>query len=554
MKIKVVTPTTYGKDIKDALKELDYFFTELGVKTSDDAEWVLSLGNTDLAKKSNTLDLVNGLYDDGFIIKTIDKTYFIVAPDERGVLFGVYEWLHELAGLEVYSSEQYELGSFVFAPVNKKVNPSLAYRARGWYPWNKYNPEIKNRLRYTEPNWITFSHTMLTILPKSKYYESHPEYYATPLAQQLCFTNEEMTEAFIKESIERYITPENMKGKRTAIFFVGQEDNGFFCQCEKCKASYEKIGLSGTMIVFVKKVAKAINEYVEKNMPNNIIKTVTFAYASTNQLPVDDNFKPLDESVMFEKNMGIMLTLGAHNIKEKDLTTRKKYLKDVLTLGGESYIWTYDSIFDDELIFLDTLDYGKFYNELFIKNGAMLHYDQGHYSANIAFDELSNYVRAKMMWDITLDQNALAKDFIRAFYKEGAKEVETYYNELCELEKSWDFREDVLLFVRRTPELKNPNSFPKDKLLRWIDLLTKGIVNAKEEKVKLRIVRERLTPIYLLVEIYGEELEKEYLKNLIDTFYQDALNNNVSYYAEHGPENYNKDMHAKITQWRSLII
>ena len=53
MKIKVVTPTTYGADIVDALKELDYFLTELGVKICDDAKWTLSLGNTILAKEND---------------------------------------------------------------------------------------------------------------------------------------------------------------------------------------------------------------------------------------------------------------------------------------------------------------------------------------------------------------------------------------------------------------------------------------------------------------------------------------------------------------------
>ena len=69
-------------------------------------------------------------------------------------------------------------------------------------------------------------------------------------------------------------------------------------------------------------------------------------------------------------------------------------------------------MFDDELIYVDTFDYAKYYNKMFIENGAMMHYDQGHYNANIAFDELSNYVRAKLMWDVSLDEQVLINDFI----------------------------------------------------------------------------------------------------------------------------------------------
>ena len=548
--VKILLPDKYGEDIEYALREAEFFLPLAGVSVGG-GEWVLSLGNTSLAKE-NAVKAANDLYDDGFVIKTVGKVWFIVAPDERGVLFGVYEWLKDLAGLEVYASDEFEIGKFTLKAVDKTINPSLCYRSRAWYVWNKYDKQIFNRLRYTDPKWITFAHTMLSILPKSKYYAEHPEYYATPMAQQLCFTNEEMTDAFIKEALNRYITPENLEGRRTSLFFVGQEDNAFFCQCEKCKAAYAKYGLSGTMLLFVKKVAKAVNEHVKKYYPDKIVKTLTFAYGQTNNLPVDENYKPIDESLIFEKNMGIMITVGTHDMDESRIKRNERYIKACKALGGEPYLWSYDSVFDDELIYLETFDCMDFYNKAFVANGTVMHYDQGHYSANISFDEMSNYVRAKKMWDISLDKDALIRDFVRAFYKEGAKQVFTYYEEMRELQKSWKF--DASLFVRTSPKLKSTEAFPKDKLICFTDILTDGVNAAKDKKVKMRIARERLTPLYLLVELYGEELDKKFLKNLIDTFSQDVLENNVAYYAEHGPENYNKDMHAKITQWRALLI
>ena len=552
--IHLIVPLSYGEKIETAIQEAKFFLKNVGIQTTVSnepclGEWNLSLGKTQEAFSRGLWNIADDLYDDGFVIKTIEKIWYVVSSDETGVLFGLYEWLKETAKLEIYSAEQFEMEEFTFLDVNKKVNPSFAYRGRGWYPWNKYDVATKNRLRYNEPNWITFAHTMLSILPKSKYYKDHPEYYATPTPMQLCLTNEEMTKAFIKESLENYITPEKLRGRRTGIFFVGEEDNSLWCQCENCKKAYAKYGLTGVLQGFVKKVTKAVNEHVEKTMPDKIVKTVTFAYGA-NQFPVDENFKPLDESVIFEKNMGIMLTVSTtyENWKERI----EKYIKACKALGGESYVWSYDSIFDDELLFWDTLETGKELNELLVEHNALMHYDQGHYNANISFDELSNYVRGKLMWDVTLDEKALTKDFIRAFYKEGAEAVQTYYDEYSALQKSWNFL--VQMYLRYDSIMKTKESYPQDKLERWVGLLTDAIEKCADEQVKLRIARERLTPLYLLVELYGEDLDKNTLAEYIEIFAKDTLENNIAYFAEHGPEYFAKDMHAKVTQWRSLLL
>lgn len=553
-KINVIIPKSHGEKVGTALDEVKYFLGQVGVavdvcETPKQDGWTLSIGKTESAQEQGLLHVADDLYDDGFVIQTIGNTWYVISADEVGVLFGVYEWLKELTGLEVYSAEQFEIKKFRCKEVNKRVNPSFAYRGRGWYPWNKYDEATKNRLRYNEPNWITFAHTMLSIVPKSKYYEAHPEYFATPTPLQLCFTNEEMTQVFIQESLERYIKPENMHGRRTAMFFVGEEDNGYFCQCENCKKAYEKYGLTGTLHAFVKKVAKAVNEHVEKTMPECTVKTVTFAYGAK-EFPVDENFKPLSEEVMFEKNMGVMICSSLQG--EKDKLALEKLIKSCSALGGESYIWTYDSIFDDELIFWETAKKGKDLNLLLHRNNALLHYDQGHYNANISFDELSNYVRGKLMWDVTLDEEVLIKDFIRAFYKDCAEAVQTYYYETRELQATWDFT--VPCFLRHNGMPKTKTSYPKEKLLRWVQLLTDAISSTTDEQVKLRVARERLTPMYLLVELYGEEMEKGELSYYVEEFTKDVLENNVAYYAEHGPEYFTKDMHAKLTEWRSLLI
>ena len=64
--------------------------------------------------------------------------------------------------------------------------------------------------------------------------------------------------------------------------------------------------------------------------------------------------------------------------------------------------------------------------------------------------------------------------------------------------------------------------------------------------------RELLTPLYLYLEIYALETDKELLKQYVDMFERICQENNIIYRAEHGAE-YSKDIETKMATWRSLL-
>lgn len=553
--------TTEEKDGKVlfALQELDYFLPLVGVaktESKQDATAVLSLGFTNEAKEQGfTESDVEDLKDDGFTIKTVGNTYYVLAKTEYGILYGVYAFLEQLCGVKVYGVDEIKTGKANFKPLNITENPTFDFRERPWLFWSKYNKTFHTRLRLHEPYWLTPYHSTFVVLPPKEYRFEHPDWYAGS-GQQICFTNDDAFEEYAKNSLAIVDKFKSAKA-RTALMMVGQEDTNGYCECAKCKEHYEKYGgVSGVIMRFVNKLAKRINEYVEENMPEKTVKCVAFSYGKTAIPPVDENLNPVHESVCAEKGVGIFYApLGANWSKplcdeEWNKDTARSF-EAYKKLGYEAYLWPYDSVFDDELLFFSEYHNVKTDFLAFRDMRSILVLDMGHKSHFIAFDEMSNYVRSQLMWNVDLSVEALVAEFMENYYKESMPQVKQYFEEYRARQERYNFGDDTL-YSERCPALKDDEHLDKDELIRWIDLLTEGEKNAKSKLVALRVARERLTPIYLLLECFALQLSREELDGYVSLFEKDCEESGILYATEVAAY-YMTDLETKIVKWRGLL-
>ena len=548
--INIIKPFQCGKIIDFAFEELKRFlgnFVTTVTNSEEKSDYNIFLGNNEIAKIEG---FVSKKYlGRAFSIHTKNNNYFIISNSDEGVLFGCYYLMHELIGFEVYAIDEIFISdSIEFKEINTEVVADFPFASRSWMA-DKYNNDFSYRLGYTNPHWLVDWHSFIShIMPKEKYYKDHPEWYAYPSTRQLCLTNEEMTKEFTKNVIS-YLNDKNLENGSTFILRLGHEDNVQYCKCPKCQESDAKYKCSGTLIRFINKVAREVNKYALEHYPDKTIKMETFGYSFTIDPPVDENGNLLDPSVRAEKNVGIMYANMApywHDAYDRYMKT----LKGWSSIGAELYIWLYDSIFDDEFIYLYTIpNTQRLFQELKKSNTIYLE-DMGHKLANVSFDSLSNYVRSKLSWNVNADLDGLINDFFAHYYKEAALEVKQYFDEINKTEESFiDFTRHC--FIIATPEFKEPKYWKKDTLIRWIDLLVKASKKVAP-KVALRVERELLTPLYLYLEIYAYEADKEVLKQYIDLFEKICEENNMPYRAEHGAE-YSKDIETKLATWRALL-
>jgi len=136
---KIIIPSNSSECIRFAAQELNDFVkksSNTNLCISDEAECVgnnkfISLYKTELCK--TTFDIGNyKLHNDGYLIKSSGDNIFIDSNSERGVLYGVYEFLERFFGIkfltekETYIPKLYSVN--IETPIEIIDNPSFDLR------------------------------------------------------------------------------------------------------------------------------------------------------------------------------------------------------------------------------------------------------------------------------------------------------------------------------------------------------------------------------------------------------------------------------------------
>ncbi|MBQ5929231.1 MAG: DUF4838 domain-containing protein, partial [Clostridia bacterium] len=417
----------------------------------------------------------------------------------------------------------------------------------------RYDDVTAYRLGYnlgTGENWYRWCHTHFSVMPKNKYFDEHRDWYSHD-GTQLCLTNEEMTAEFIK-NMQTIINNNPARRDTPGYFEIGQEDTNTFCECDRCvRVASENGGKSGVMMLFMNKIADAMNPWMEQNYPETSIKWVTFAYQQTVDAPAkklgDGTWIAYNDAVKPHKNVGVMLAPldcdWAHDLRDPVYNQRwSNALAGWRALNPEIFVYIYSVIFDDLFYFMDNWDTCKEQYQMWLDMNAVFMFEEGGY-ANMPFYELKNYVRSKLMWDVDADVEYYIDDFIDNYYKAAAPYVKEYFlrlrtnYELIEQEmiaKGQNFR--LMSFMRYAPEMKSKDYWSIDWLLSGIALYDEALKACeampdgedKENAIK-RVKAERAAPIYMIMSIYGPELSYGDIRYYIEEFREACEINNITY-------------------------
>lgn len=512
---------------------------------------------------------------DGYSVICDGENAFIVGAGDEGVIYGVYAFLNLVLGCEFFGYGEWYLPktkNVDLPKLNVTVVPDIETRVRS-LSWNKYDEETERRFGYNPKNgrhWVTWAHTFFQLMPKEKYWYEHRDFYAES-GEQLCITNERMVEELTKNVIAK-LTKEQFEKSDLLYVMLGHEDGGAFCSCEKCLAAKAKYGgHGGAMIRLANKVADGVNKFVDREYPKKTVKVITFSYGPTTDAPVyeneDGSYTPIDESVVAHKNVGVMLAPlasdWAHSLtSEKYNPQTRKSIFGWKALKPELFVWTYDSIFDDSFIYIENWKYLAESYRMFKDCGATYLFDEGHEDRCFPFMDMRNYVRAKLMWDTSSDINTLVRHFMKGYYKEAAEPLYRYYQNLTlhfeEVEKSYEAvgkAYKLTSYVRTQPDYRSEVFWSREFLeenIAMLETCRKSLANTGRNGALNRLEVEMLSPIYLLMEIYGYALKKDILKGYIAFFERVCEYNGIHYYAEHGPA-YVLTIYKKLSHWRALL-
>ena len=377
------------------------------------------------------VDLV-ALKHDGIAMRTKGNDLYLAGGRPRGTLYAVYSFLEDLAGVRWWSSTE----SFVptkptldVPDLNKVYLPQIQCREafyrdafEGVYAarskcnghFERVAPEYGGH--YTLLGWC---HTFYQLIPPDKYFGEHPEWFSevngkrTTENAQLCLTNPEVRAELVKNALEWI-----RKDPTAGMISIAQNDCGGPCQCANCRKIVEEEGSeSGALLRFVNSVA----EEIEKQYPDFLVETLAYSYTRTPPKLVHPRKNVVVRLCSIECSMAQPLATGEQNANFRADMERWS------AISPQLYIWNYVTNFGNYILPHPNVRVLAPDIRYFIANKAIGLFEQGDAGSTCSdFPELRAWLIAHIMWDPSLDDKALIREFMRGYYGAAAQPLSDY--------------------------------------------------------------------------------------------------------------------------------
>ena len=586
---KIVVSAAASDCVLYAASELNRYFTrstgaqmeivvDNGTALDENAKYV-SLGDTTMAGGLTVTKAEVNL--DGYKIARRGNTILIKAYEDRGVMYGVYEFLHRGFGYECYAVDEIALDvkPTAYLP-DLDFTDAPSFEGRFLDGPLDYNQELQAKLRMKDmglssryggsatDEWMGMHCESFLHIVDYADYEAYYRYEwfsnASGSRLQWCLTNSVLLDV-ATENLKKIIA-EHPEG---IYVNIAEEDMGVMCNCERtgesffglsCRDSRVKYGVSGTLIRFVNELIKRIEPWREQNYPDRDLKYVTFVYHQSINAPVKEQkengkYVPIDETVVPHEKLYVRYApiqrCYYHNLLDKTCSINKRYAENYekwTDLTDRLMTWEYRTNFSAYYQFFD--NFGTMQDETirYYKDGVinmMLQYTTG--SGLASMSDLNVYLNSKILWNVYADQEKLIDDFMNAFYKTGAPYVKEYLNLMrshlaaVNVEQAGNFH--MGMYSTDTPSYQTAKTWSRAVLEKALDLLGKASATYDEiedaeqrERLKNRVLRESVCVRYIVLsnyESYYNIYSPDYDK-AIDEWEADLKTLNASCHREGG--------------------
>ena len=357
------------------------------------------------------------LEPDGFGVYTSGTSLSIVSGGRKGAIYGVVHLLEKYFDCRCFSPTAYvfpQQSSLKVKNVYDVENPAIDFRVV-----NGDFSKDPDYLDWTRGNSTSemygagyFVHTFEKLVPKSAWFESHPEYFAyangrrSPI--QLCPSNPEIVPIIVAKLKQEMIAqPEKH------VWSVSQNDNESYCQCKECHdVNIAEGSPAGAQLRLINKIAK--------QFPNETISTL--AYQWSRRAP--RLTKP-------ERNVQIVLcTIEADRAQPIETNpTTQDFVKDIndwKKITSNIYLWDYTVNFNHFLAPFPNLFTLQPNIQFFVKNGVRQIFEQTNTSPGHEFSELKAYLLSKLMWNPNVDVPKTIHEFCLGYYGPAGQHIEQY--------------------------------------------------------------------------------------------------------------------------------
>ena len=364
----------------------------------------------------------------------------ICGGNGRGVLYGVYKFLEEYAGVRYFTPDLEEIpeGDIVLRDGNLlSYSPYFEYRHTSWHcaavstacSWCVKNglngnghipPELGDKISYAPGLNV---HTLGKLTETGGGASPNP-----------CLSSEENYQKVLKNV--RAVLEES---PNSHIVSISQNDNNTYCKCEACAAvDAEEGSPAGLMLRFVNRIA----EELEADYPDLVIDTLAYNY--TQAAPA----KTVPRHNVCVRICSIRCCFmhpftecnDAKGPNGVDWTRTKTFLYDLLQWGkicDRIYVWDYTTNFAYYIAPFSNFGAIRENILLYYENGVRGIFEQGNgQSVSGEFGELRAYLLAKLMWNPYMSEEEYymhMDEFLEAYYGDGWEGIRAFIDLTTEL-------------------------------------------------------------------------------------------------------------------------
>ena len=425
---------------------------------------IFLIGDLAYEKGEEKIDLKSIDFNgDGFILKVTDNAISLCAKTGRGIIYGVYRFLEKYLGVRFFNSD------CELVPKNENVilengtfveKPTFAMRSYLTGQLIMANPpqELKEYyLKLKQCNehqhlsedlggecqmWGRGgTHNMHRYVPYDIYKDKHPEWYAfdeglgyRTIDLQNGITedgklDESMEESVLKVAIEE-LKKDIIKNPNVDYFQFEQEDTDPYNKYEegsKQAQTLAKYGNSGVMMRFCNVLATELQKWADKELDGRKIYIVTFAYAATQNPPVnkvDGKFVPIDDSVIAVDNLVIRMAMwanGAYTYFDEHQTELLDRVNGWGAVANKFMFWGYDTDFVSQMWYFPTMRFVK-QNLLGMKKIGVIYsmFESADSSVYEWQTDLKAYMYANLTWNLDYKLSDLYNEYVDYFYQDAA--------------------------------------------------------------------------------------------------------------------------------------
>ena len=599
---KIVIPADAPEAIEYAAQELSAFvlqatdtalvITDDSTAVFDESNALISIGKTALLEQAGFDVDYSSMNIDGFIIRTVGNMIFINGANNRGTLYGVYDFLEKIIGVRFLTADATyvpQLSSVPLYEMNIVEIPDFTMRlymnAETYHIFG--SDAFMARSRQTTSHLLghqekfgekapiyargELDHNMRYFVDQTVYNDPekpetyHPEFFVhhPQLGTTICLTNGITEDGKLDESMDisvAKIVIEEMKEDIAAnpddtYFVFEQEDGWFYCECEDCQEIAAKYKRSGLLIRFMNVLNTEIKEWLAETDPGRVVRFVTFAYSYTLDAPVvidGDKVTPIDDTVKARDEI-VMYMAFAYNAcypydHEKQAANLLSSIRNWKECASHFFYWVHDKDFYDYVSYAPFLKNIK-QNVLSMKEyGVDFAMMQGPQNATNDWQgQLRAYVYRNLFWNSDLDAAALTQEFIDLYWGPEAAPFVTQFIESYENNYEIALKKNPDLVIQTLKmEYVNPNEgyISLNFLYNMVDILelAEDAINGNaeysysEKDVYLRRVAQlKTTPLGTLLRNYSlfrPSSTKEEMNNFYREYFDIVDYAGVSHYSE----------------------